>query len=178
MEEVREIGQETGTCLAMPGTEQGHSGYYEMWWNDYEQSTVVAKFEVDEGDGSWTLVGGAWHINDLKLALRSRRMREGAGETEGGVGTSRLKQRLVKEEKGDGSFVVTLDSTNEEHTVAASALRVVGDAEAPKAHAAEAAKLAMQAMGLEVEREMRLGNERRSARHAAATKNEHRLNDH
>jgi hypothetical protein len=55
---VKELARQQGRCLALPGTVQGRSGYYEMW---YEQLQVakITRFEVDES-GAWIADGGPW----------------------------------------------------------------------------------------------------------------------
>jgi hypothetical protein len=64
---VRELGKQLGSCLAMPGTVQGRTGYYEMW-ADEQKTAMVAKFEVDVF-GSWNLVAGPW-LNSEWLVLK------------------------------------------------------------------------------------------------------------
>jgi hypothetical protein len=59
---VKEFMTQTGSCLAMPGTVQGKSGYYEMWANDLD-TTLVAKFDVSE-EGKWALAEGPWTMKE------------------------------------------------------------------------------------------------------------------
>jgi hypothetical protein len=59
---VKEFMTQTGSCLAMPGTVQGKSGYYEMWANDLD-TTLVAKFDVSE-EGKWALSEGPWTMKE------------------------------------------------------------------------------------------------------------------
>ena len=49
---VEKLGED-GTCLAMPGTVQGRTGFYETW-DKYSGSSVIGKFNV-AADGTWTL---------------------------------------------------------------------------------------------------------------------------
>ena len=49
--------QANGTLLAMPGTHQGKSGWYEYESPDGEEKVVVVKYKVTE-EGEWVLQEG------------------------------------------------------------------------------------------------------------------------
>jgi S1-C subfamily serine protease/Ca2+-binding EF-hand superfamily protein len=122
VQEVRAMGEQTGSALALPGTIHGTSGYYEMW-NKKAKKTMVAKVAIDT-QGEWAITGGPWshakwvngkreecYAADAKTNQQSKQQREEHFSELKAKADREQRVRLVKTTAQDGSTCLALPGT-------------------------------------------------------------------
>jgi hypothetical protein len=85
--QIKAMAGQLSSCLALPGTVHGSSGYYETWV-DHQNATMVAKARVSAETGEWTIEGGPWSrlawVNGMRDECRNMDIADKARILQGG----------------------------------------------------------------------------------------------